>query len=304
MNRKQFLLSSGLLLTVGFSSSMIRFNPRKMDRIGLGTVIFRDRFIQTKPKTITPVNGPLTLLEIPTYYKDRFGINQIEFWSEHFESLQPNYLNQLKAQIKKQGSTLINVQVDVDYDLASTDETRRKSSLSLVKNWVDAAAFLGSRAVRVNPGRANGHIDQSIKSMQEISAYARSKKLILLSENHFGIEMDPDKHIEILKKSGPNHYTLPDFGNYPVEGMYESLAKIIPYAYMISAKIKDVDSTFQSLSYDYKRCIELAESLGFKGIYCLEQWSPNEQLIDFEKLTDTLIADSLQAIYPSSPHRR
>ena len=112
-----------------------------------------------------------------------------------------------------------------------------------MRKWIDAAALLGSRAVRINPGRTGGSIDKSIASMKELNRHCISKRLPLLIENHFGLEMDPDVHLRIREAAGPtNIYTLPDFGNYPVETMWDSLAKILPYAYVVSAKAVDFDA--------------------------------------------------------------
>ena len=293
MNRKAFIIqSSGLLLSVWVSSSLPAFAGRKdkMDRIGMGTVLFRYRFKQTRPKEISTIKNKLTLAAVPAYYKERFNIRNLEFWSNHFESLERPYLSMLKDRIKAAGSRLVNVQVDSSYDLAAVDETERQRSLAHVKEWLDAVAYIGSACVRVNPGRAGGSLEKSIASMKEINRYAKSKKLVLLTENHFGIEMNPDTHIRIVKEAGPdNIYTLPDFGNYPVKSMFASLEKIMPYAYLISAKVMKFNEQMQHTSYDFDKCVQLAEQHGFKGIYSVEQWSPEFQEADYEKIGDWLI---------------
>jgi sugar phosphate isomerase/epimerase len=170
------------------------------------------------------------------------------------------------------------------------NEEERQRSLATVRQWIDAAALLGSKAVRINPGKAGGSIDQSIASMKEVNAHCRSKKLPLLTENHFGLEMNPDVHLQIRAAAGPgNVYTDPDFGNYPVETMWESLAKILPYAYVVSAKAVDFDDQGTHLSYDFDRCVQLCERAGFKGIYLVEQWSRKEQTFDAEKIADWML---------------
>jgi sugar phosphate isomerase/epimerase len=256
------------------------------DRVGLGTVIFRSRFEQTKAKGVA-LENPLTLLAVPAYYRKRFGIRQLEFWSNHFESLEPAYLAELKGRVKAAGAELINVQVDGAYDLASEDEAERQRSLERVRQWIDAAALLGSRAVRVNPGRTGGSLEMSIASMTEVNRYCVARGLPLLTENHFGIEMDPELHLKIRSAAGPdNLYTLPDFGNYPVESMWESLPKILPYAYVVSAKVVDFDARGRHVSYDFDRCVRLCERAGFKGIYLVEQWSRKDQDLDYEKIAE------------------
>ncbi|GAB3699039.1 sugar phosphate isomerase/epimerase [Spirosoma flavus] len=266
-----------------------------MERIAMGTVLFRYRFKQTKPKETATIANELTLLDVPTYYKKRFGIQQLEFWSNHFESLEKPYLDQLKASMKASSSRLVNVQVDSAYDLAANDETERQRSLAHVNEWMDAVAYLESPCVRINPGRANGSVEKSIESMKAVNEYAKRKKLILLTENHFGLEMNPGVHVRIVQEVGQstpeqkNIYTLPDFGNYSQDARFDALAKIMPYAYLISAKVDSFNENMEHTSYDFDQCVRLAERMGFKGIYSLEQYSGKYQNLDYEKVADWLI---------------
>jgi sugar phosphate isomerase/epimerase len=290
MYRRTFLVRTGSLVIAVSGLRAVHAARSTTDRVGLGTVIFRNRFEQTKPATAKELRNPLTLLDVPAYYRERFAIRNLEFWSHHFESLETPYLKALRSRIKSAGAELINIQVDGAYDLASTNDAERERSLALVRKWVDAAVSLQSRAIRVNPGRAGGSIDRSIASMKEINRYCSSKRMPLLIENHFGLEMDPDVHLQIREAAGPdNLHTLPDFGNYPVETMWESLAKILPHAYVVSAKAVDFDQQAQHISYDFDRCVKLCERAGFRGIYLVEQWSRKEQNLDSEKIADWML---------------
>lgn len=292
MHRRTFLLQgSGLIVSASFGAGLVHAASRSEDRLGMSTVIFRNRFKQTKPKDVVELKNELSLLEVPNYYRERFGIRKLEFWSNHFESLEPAYLKELRSRVEAAGSQVVNVQVDADYDLANADEAVRERSLAEALRWVDAAAALGSEAVRVNPGRTGGSIDKSIASMKIVNQHCKSKGLPLLTENHFGIEMDPDLHLRILEEAGPeNVYTLPDFGNYPLDTMWTSLAKIIPHAYMISAKTVAFNERMEHVTYDFDRCIQMAERAGFKGIYSVEQWSKENLAVDYEAVADWMIA--------------
>jgi sugar phosphate isomerase/epimerase len=291
MHRRSFLVrTGGVLFSISAWPGGAVAAPAAGNRLGMGTVIFRNRFEQTKPKSVAKIEDPLTLLSVPAYYQERFDIRNLEFWSTHFESLEKSYLVELRDRVKAAGARLINVQVDAAYDLASSNEDERQRSLETVRQWIDAAALLRSRAIRINPGRANGSVEKSIASMKEVNAYCISKRLPLLTENHFGIEMNPDVHLQIRQAAGPrNIYTDPDFGNYPVETMWESLAKIIPYAYAVSAKVVDFNEQGEHISYDFDRCVRMCERAGFKGIYLVEQWSRREQDLDYEKIADWLL---------------
>jgi hypothetical protein len=157
-----------------------------------------------------------------------------------------------------------------------------------VKEWIDAVSFLGSKCIRINPGRPRGSVEKSIESLKELNTYAKSKNLIVITANHFGLEMDADKHVQIAKGAGV--YTEPDFGNYPADDqLFAKLEKIIPYAYIISAKVVNFNQNMEHTSYDFDRCVRLAESLGFKGLYMVAQYSGQYQDLDYDKVAKWVI---------------
>src|ERR1700730_405063 len=87
MNRRSFIIRfAGIALTAWVGPALAQTFKTKMDRIAMGTLIFRYRFKQTKPKEMASIPNELTLMDVPQHHRDRFGIRDIEFWSNHFES--------------------------------------------------------------------------------------------------------------------------------------------------------------------------------------------------------------------------
>ena len=180
-----------------------------MQRVGMSTVTFRTRFRATQDMGTPDMDHELTLLDIPEYFADRFRLQNMEFWSKHFEARTPSYLRELKKKIAKSRSRLINIQVDEGYNLADRDEDNRQKSVALVREWLDVAAELGSAALRANPGRDS--IASSVWSLKELNAYAVKKGVVLLAENHGGIEKNPDVHLHLMRTVGS-----PNFGRCPI----------------------------------------------------------------------------------------
>jgi sugar phosphate isomerase/epimerase len=290
MNRRTFQKHLGLLTASAMMAPAFGFShrPKTPDRLTMSTVNFRERFSQTKSKDITHSRSPLTLVEIPQYFKDRFGLNQVEFWSKHFESLDQKYLKDLKAALTKNKSKLVNIQFDEDYQIGSPDETIRKKSLNLSLQWLEAAHYLGSGAFRVNPG--NGDVNHAITSLKTINEVCKSKGLVLMVENHFGMEMNPDIHLQIVREVGKNMYTLPDFGNYDNQSRYDALKKIMPLAYQVSAKTMAFDEKLNHVSFDFDQCMKICVDSGFKGIYSVEQWSREPIKENEEAIADWMIS--------------
>lgn len=286
MNRRTFIAqTSQVALSTIVMPAFARLAPPqdKMDRFAMGTLLWRYQFKETKPKNATDILNEMTLMDVPKNHAEKFGIRKIEFWSEHIASFEPNYISVIKTQIKKYKCELLDIQFDsspfdkTGYDLASHNEAERIAGIAHVKKWMDGASLFGSKCVRINPGKTGGSVDQSIKSFQELLPYAKRKNLIIITANHFGIETDADKHVAIVK-GAPGIFTEPDFGNYNgAADMYDSLGKIIPYAYIVSAKMVDFKRTsegkLEHISYDFDKCVQLSEELGFKGTYMVAQWS-------------------------------
>ena len=101
MKRRHFLSQTGFAgsaFLVGPSLFTYSSKLDAMDRIGLTTVVFRNEFASTNPNLGTSV---LTLKDIPEYFSERFGIHNLEYWSEHFESRTQSYLKDLKKALEK-----------------------------------------------------------------------------------------------------------------------------------------------------------------------------------------------------------
>ncbi len=286
MNRRRFIgATSGLVL--GTATRPGAAEAQTVDRIGLTTSVFRNYFKQTLPKGAEASQAFLKLADIPAFYAKRFRIQNVEFWSKHFESRDPDYLDSLKDAAAKSKSRLINLQIDDKYNLADPDEEKREASIELVKEWIDVASRLGMPSARANTGK--GEVDHSIDSLKTLTAYAKSKSLILLVENHGGNSMVPANLLRILKEvDSPNLRALPDFGNYPDnETRYAGLKGLCPHAHLISAKVTVLDEERNHPEYDFAKCVRIAEKAGFKGIYSIEQWTNDKRM----RLTPEAVVD-------------
>jgi sugar phosphate isomerase/epimerase len=289
LNRRTFLRTAAAAAVLGPEILLARPRPAAMDRIGMTTVVFRFRFAQTRPRNYAGTEPLLTLLEVPEYFADRFGIHNVEFWSRHFDSLEPAYLADLKRALERTGSRLVNIQVDETYNLADADEAKRVEGVELVKRWVDAALQVGARSIRANPG--SGDVAAAVRSLREVADYAGPKGMVVLVENHGGISQNPEVLLTILDAiPGGNFGGLADFGNFDSEvARYEALAKLAPRAWLVSAKTQLFDADGTHVSFDFDRCVRTCEEAGFTGIYSAEQWDPSTTPRDFEAIADWMI---------------
>ena len=288
MNRRRFIqrtgLATGALLTApSLLPACSSSDP--MSRIGLTTVVFRKRFVSTNPEASGDL---LTLEKIPQYLQDRFGIYQPEFWSEHFESREPSYLKGLKEALDKAHCTLLNIQADTPGKDMS-DPEHSHLAVEEIKEWIDVGAFLGAKMVRGSFMRYS--LEEGIRSTKKLVNYAATKGLTFLSENHFDLMSEPEKHTQVAKEVNSRNFgLLADFGNYPEStDKYEALKLIAPYTRLVSAKTHGYDKNYEHTGFDFDRCVRIMEEGGFKGVYSLEQWESGLPNYDYEKIVDWMI---------------
>jgi len=290
MKRRKFIRNSGIAagaILAGPSLFTACSAKNPMSRIGLTTVVFRNRFLSTNPDASGDL---LTLEKIPEYFRDRFGIYQPEFWSEHFESRETSYLKDLKSALDKNQCKLINIQVDTPGKDMS-DPINGKSALAMeeIKEWIDVGAFLGAKMVR---GSFMQHsLDEGIKSTRELVNFAAGKGITFLSENHFDLMSVPENHVKVAQELNDENFgLLADFGNYPDTcDKYKALEMIAPYVRLVSAKTHGFNEIYDHTGFDFDRCVRIMEEGGFTGIYSLEQWENGLPDYDFEKIVDWMI---------------
>lgn len=290
MKRRHFLHNSGMAAGAILTGPVILSACTGTDpisRIGLTTVVFRTRFLSTNPEA---TGNLLSLEEIPEFYRDRFGIYQPEFWSEHFESREPSYLKDLKKALDKAHCTLINIQVDTPgKDMSDPENGNSALAIEEIKEWIDVGAILGAKMVR---GSFMGQsLQEGIKSAGKLTDYAAGKGITFLSENHFDLMSEPEKHLQVAREvNSENFGLLADFGNYPeTTNKYEALALIAPYTRLVSAKTHGFDENYEHIGFDFDRCVRIMEEGGFKGIYSLEQWENDLPDYDYERIVDWMI---------------
>lgn len=290
MKRRKFLnfaTVTGSAILMGPTAFFKKAKANPMSRIGLTTVVFRNEFASTNPNLNS---NTLTLQDIPKYFSERFGIHNVEYWSEHFESREQSYLKDLKKALEKENSTLINIQADTPgKDISNPEDGNSDLAVQEIKEWIDAGKFLGAKMVRAS--FMHKSFDEGMKSMKILADYARSQGIILLAENHFDLLSIPKNHLKVAKAYNGEYFgLLADFGNYSDEvDRYDALKLIAPYTKLVSAKTHAYDGDYNHTSFDFDKCILIMEKGGFRGIYSLEQWENGELDYDFEKIVDWMI---------------
>jgi sugar phosphate isomerase/epimerase len=260
------------------SKPHITFSAVPRERISVSSYPFRE-FIAGQHDPKSAASGKMPIKDFAAHVLAKFNIRKIEPWSEHFLSLQPAYLDEIRNAATKAGTSFANVAADGEASLYATDDGERQRAIHFGKTWIDVAAHLGSPSVRLNiPVARNTKPDAAVttESLKPIADYAASKNVVVHLENDNPVSEDPFFVVSVVDRvASPWIHTLPDFGNslaaLPPEEAYRGLDEMFARAYAIS-HVKDTSTTRAGVvvQVDMPRIFELAKKHYFDGVFSME----------------------------------
>jgi sugar phosphate isomerase/epimerase len=200
-----------------------------------------------------------------------YGIADLEICQTHLATDDPAYLAGVADAVRSAGCRVINVPIDAA-SLAQGDP----AALDMLRRWIDAAAALGSTAVRVNTGHA-GDLSPEVafanvvRGYRELAAYCADRRLTLLLENHWGLSATPSTIAAIYEAVGaPNFRLSPDFGNFAPEARLDGLRQMLPHAAIVHTKVLDVREDGTHPAFDLAACFAVLRESGYAGPLSIE----------------------------------
>ena len=302
MNRRQFIkgAAAGALAasTVGPAVAET-LDEEKCARIAVSSYCFYNYFLSTRDRDAPLIYGkPFDLLDFPEMVADRYHVHNLEIVKGHFASREPSYLQEVNARLKKAHSRIVNIPIDIgelwdEPGLSSADTKARERAISLYKPWFDVAEAVGARSVRCDPGKINtADLSPTIASYQALGAYAKSKNLYVIIENHFGVGSEhPEELIRILRAAGGHVGALPDFGNFPDQPTRERGLKLLfPLARTVChARDTEGDGKGGLVHFDLGQCVRISKEAGYKGIYSVEAEATGDVYANVQHVYDELM---------------
>ena len=256
MNRRRFLQHGARTLAAapffpivaraaeaGFGAAQ-SLPPAVLNRIGITTVCFRERFPATRTKGATaPAGGDLTLLTAPKMIADELGIHNVEIWSAQFAQTTLDYCKQVKAAAAAAGSKIIDVQVDGPENLSDPDAAKRTASITAIKQWMDRAAAVGAPRMRANTGGGKPEewdVNRTADSFRQLADYGKTIGVKILIENHIGYSADIDKVVQLAKAvNHPNCGVISDWGNTPSTSPADRVAGLSKLFPLSRARVRE-----------------------------------------------------------------
>ena len=213
-----------------------------------------------------PQAGALPLLEMPQALAD-FGVHKMELCHFHLPTRDRKYLQQLREALESTNSELWALLID-DGDI--THPTEGEKWLNWTRDWIDIAAQLGARNVRIIAGKQEATpqtLQLSRDRLQVLATYARTKNVGVLTENWFGLLDLPQDVLWLLDELSGAVGLKFDFGNWKGARKYDDLLQIAARAMSCHAKCSFSGSTPDV--EDYRRCLQMLEDADYRGPFTL-----------------------------------
>ena len=261
----------------------MQFPASAQERIAIASYPFRD-FIAGRDDRSGA--GKMELKDFAAHVSSKFNIKKIEPWSAHFRSLEKPYLEGLRAAVAQVHGAIVNLAVDGEHSPYSADAAEREKAVAFSKQWIDAAAIVGSPSVRTNIPSAKDskpHVERTADSLKQVAEYGASKNVVVNLENDNPASEDPFFLVKVIEQvNSPWLHALPDFANtlaaFEGEYAYKGIDALFGHAYNIShVKETEVGDGKDKIAHvDLPRTFAIARKRGYKGYFSMEWDSPGD----------------------------
>jgi len=213
--------------------------------------------------------------------KNKFGLSAVEYVNVFFfdKANDNGYLNEMKIRADDLGIKSLLIMCDSEGNLGDPDPKQRTKAIENHYKWVDAAKFLGCHSIRVN-ARSTGSYDEQIKlatdGLRRLTEFAEGLGINIIVENHGGLSSNGTWLSKVIQDvDHPMCGTLPDFGNFKIEGnkwydRYKGVSELMPFAKAVSAKSHSFDYEGNDTQTDYYKMIKIVLDSGYNGYIGIE----------------------------------
>lgn len=223
------------------------------------------------------------------YAKSTFTMGQMSRTMYEFDPSTPSakkWLDQLVNKMDLAGVRCHHISNNAPRDICDLDPEKRKAGIAVAKKWLDGAAQIGAKTMRVNTGGPRivpnatatrdyprndeivKYLSNAIESFKAMADYGGKVGVKVTIENHWGLSANPiNVRIILDEVKNPFCEASPDFCNWEHEYMlYHGLKALAPYTHTTAhAKYWN-----RWKEVDVQRCVRIMNEANFKGVFALE----------------------------------
>lgn len=212
-----------------------------------------------------------------------FGIDAVEYVSRFYQDKAKDkaYLSELKKRAAAEGVWSALMLVDREGDLGASSAKERTQTVENHKKWLDAAAYLGCHAIRVNArGGGSGNPEEQASrvaaGLRPLCELGRRTGVGVLVENQGGLSSNASWLAGVVKLvNHPSCGTLADFGNFEISkgvvyDRYQGARELMPFAKAVSAKSYDFDRRGNETTINFLQMLKIVTDHGYRGYVGIE----------------------------------
>ena len=240
-------------------------------------------------------SGELDHLDFAKISKENFGIDAIEYVNSFFfeKAEDKSYLKEMKNRADDYGVKSLLIMCDNEGSLGDPDNQKRQKAVENHYKWHEAAKYLGCHSIRVNAylteslhgleagdytktGSYENQVSLAADGLRKLTEFGAKLGMNTIVENHGGLSSDGAWLASVMKAvDHPMCGTLPDFGNFRIEGdrwydRYKGVKELMPFAKAVSAKSHDFDSNGNETRTDFFRMMDIVIDAGYSGYVGIE----------------------------------
>ncbi len=240
-------------------------------------------------------SGELDHLDFAKISKENFGIDAIEYVNSFFfeKAEDKSYLREMKNRADDYGVKSLLIMCDNEGSLGDPNNQKRQKAVENHYKWHEAAKYLGCHSIRVNAylteslhglevgdytktGSYENQVSLAADGLRKLTDFGANLGINTIVENHGGLSSDGAWLASVMKAvDHPMCGTLPDFGNFRIEGdrwydRYKGVKELMPYAKAVSAKSHDFDSNGNETQTDFFRMMDIVIDAGYGGYVGIE----------------------------------
>ena len=227
--------------------------------------------------------------------KNKFGLSAVEYVNTFFfdKARDKIYLNEMKKRADDLGIESLLIMCDNEGSLGDPDPIARTKAVENHYKWSEAAKFLGCHSIRVNAylteslhgtstgnynttGSYENQINLAADGLRRLTEFGDTIGINTIVENHGGLSSNGQWLAAVMEKvDHPRVGTLPDFGNFRIQGeewydRYKGVEQLMHYAKAVSAKSHDFDSQGNEINTDYYKMMNIVLNAGYSGYVGIE----------------------------------
>ena len=240
-------------------------------------------------------SGELDHLDFAKISKENFGIDAIEYVNSFFfeKAEDKSYLREMKNRADDCGVKSLLIMCDNEGSLGDPNNQKRQKAVENHYKWHEAAKYLGCHSIRVNAylteslhglevgdytktGSYENQVSLAADGLRKLTEFGANLGINTIVENHGGLSSDGAWLASVMKAvDHPMCGTLPDFGNFRIEGdrwydRYKGVKELMPFAKAVSAKSHDFDSNGNETQTDFFRMMDIVIDAGYSGYVGIE----------------------------------